>query len=123
MLVGIGVIPRDGGDACLVVIDVKDKTNPKLIELATTLRERLPRRASLFTGQYPSLHGVTQTDGIGNGRASAILLARHGATVFAGYLGLFVLTVLVSARTGARPWLAGIAIDYTLFAEDGVDNG
>ncbi len=28
----------------------------------------------------------------------------------AGYLGLFVLTVLVSARTGARPWLAGIAI-------------
>ena len=28
----------------------------------------------------------------------------------AGYLGLFVLTVVVSARTGARPWLAGIAI-------------
>ena len=28
----------------------------------------------------------------------------------AGYLGLFVLTVLVSARTGARPWLAGIAV-------------
>jgi hypothetical protein len=28
----------------------------------------------------------------------------------AGYLGLFVLTILVSARTGARPWLAGITI-------------
>jgi hypothetical protein len=28
----------------------------------------------------------------------------------AGYLGLFVLTVVVSARTGARPWLAGIAV-------------
>jgi hypothetical protein len=28
----------------------------------------------------------------------------------AGYLGLFVLTVVVSARTGARPWLAGMAI-------------
>ena len=24
-----------------------------------------PSRASLFTGQYPSLHGVTQTDGLG----------------------------------------------------------
>src|SRR6201995_961444 len=23
-----------------------------------------PRRASLLTGQYPSLHGVTQTDGL-----------------------------------------------------------
>ena len=28
----------------------------------------------------------------------------------AGYLGLFVLAILVSARTGARPWLAGIAV-------------
>jgi hypothetical protein len=28
----------------------------------------------------------------------------------AGYLGLFVLTVLVSARTGARPWLVGIMV-------------
>lgn len=26
----------------------------------------------------------------------------------AGYVGLFVLTVLISARTGARPWLVGI---------------
>ena len=37
----------------------------------------------------------------------------------AGYLGLFVLAMLVSARTGARPWLAGIAVGIVVVVVGG----
>lgn len=49
----------------LVAQDILGRTGVQFQRHYTASTACAPSRTSIFTGQYPSLHGVTQTDGIG----------------------------------------------------------
>ncbi|HEY4641336.1 MAG TPA: sulfatase-like hydrolase/transferase [Thermoanaerobaculia bacterium] len=49
----------------LIAQDVFQRTGVEFQRHYTASTACAPSRTSIFTGQYPSLHGVTQTDGIG----------------------------------------------------------
>lgn len=78
-----------------------------ILGLATRVvpRRVIPRHAIVAGACLAALGGLT---------ALSMIWANDAGRAFtevvrvAGYLGLFVLTVLISARTGARPWLVGI---------------
>ncbi len=80
-----------------------------ILGIATRIvpRRPIPRLCVVAGGSLAAFGGLT---------ALSMIWANDAGRTFvevvrvAGYLGLFVLTVLVSARTGARSWLVGLAI-------------
>jgi hypothetical protein len=84
-----------------------------ILGLATRVvpRRPVPRLAIVAGICLAALAGLTALSMIwanDAGRAFTALVR------VAGYLGLFVLVILVSARTGARPWLLGIMVGLVI---------
>jgi hypothetical protein len=84
-----------------------------IIALATRMwpGRTIPRSAIVAGACLAALGGFTALSMIW---ANSAGLAFTEVVRVAGYLGLFVLIVLVSARTGPRPWLIGLAVGLVI---------
>jgi hypothetical protein len=92
----------------LVILGLATRTVP---------RRPIPRLAVVAGGCLAAFGGLT---------ALSMIWANDAGRTFtevvrvAGYLGLFVLAVLVSARTSARPWLVGLAVGIVVVVAGGI---